>query len=101
MNLSQIGWIITVVGLVAGMVAVALSMVWHKVDSKQGEALDKAKEFWKQGNKEDGGLWADRANHLIRICVRIRLVGVTFLYLSALLTIFGALLLVIGTRATS
>lgn len=98
MNLTILGWYITVIGLSLGFLAIMLSLVWQKLDNKADGYLSNAKEFWSKGNKEDGGDWHDKTNDILKLANKIRAAGVVILYTSAIATLLGCLFLAIGSK---
>lgn len=98
MNLWTIGWNMTVAGLAMFIIVLVMSLVWHRIDNKADLCLTQAKEFWSKGNKVDGGKWHDETNRLLAIGVRIKAVGVALLYGGGFVTLFGCLLLAVGSR---
>lgn len=98
MNLTTLGWYITVLGLLLGFITVMMSLVWHKIDNKADHYLTIAKQFWSEGNKEDGSEWHLKSNRMLAMCHIIHRVGAVILYAAAILTLLGCLFLAIGSK---
>lgn len=98
MNLTILGWYVTVAGLFLGFAAILLSLLWHKLDNKADLYLTRAKQFWSEGNKIDGGKWHDKTNDVLKVAVQVRTIGVAVLYTAAIITLFGCLFLAIGSK---
>lgn len=96
--LATIGTVLLTVGILLGLVAVALSLLWHRLDNKAEKFREEGDEHLQNGNGQEGGLIYDELSQILRSAVRVRLIGIAFLYASAILSLVGAFLLVVQER---
>ena len=96
--LATIGTVLLTVGILLGLVAVALSLLWHRLDNKAEKFREEGDEHLRSGNGQEGGVVYDELNQILRSAVRVRVVGIAFLYASAILTLVGALFLILQER---